>query len=249
MNAGNNTKNYYSNLNKDYLKCWSSLAKQDIDNFERAQVNNWLEKFVSTKEQPLKILELGVGPGRIAKEILMHNIEYYGADISNEMIESFKGRIGENVKIKQLVVSDISSENPFENIKFDCIVAMRMLYYSKNWPAIIEKLGQKLENNGTIIFCMPNKNSTAILGKLLKSDIVGYYTFEKELRGYLKKSGFDKIKIIGYARVPDVVYDVCTNKIFSLILIYFEKITRLFLGNNFASRMLYVTASRQSVNK
>jgi SAM-dependent methyltransferase len=242
------TKNYYNNLGKGYLNCWSSLAKRDVDNFERSFANKCLEKITSV-EKPIKLLELGVGPGRIAREALKHNIEYYGVDISKEMIEAFKRKIGENAKIKQLAVSDISSENPFENIKFDCIIAMRMLYYSKNWPDIIEKLGQKMENDGTIIFSMLNKNSTAILGKLLRSDIVGYYTTEKELRGYLKKSGFDKIKIIGYARMPDVVYDACTNKVFSSMLIYFEKIIRLFLGNNFAARMLYVTASRQSINK
>lgn len=248
MMPESNTKNYYNGLGKDYLNCWSSLAKQDVDNFERCWINKCLEK-LTIAEQPIKILELGVGPGRIAKEILKHNVEYYGVDISSEMINTIKEKIGNNSKIKQLIVSDISTENPFGEIEFDCIVAMRMLYYSHNWQAIIEKLSQKMDNKGTIIFSMLNNNSTAVLGKLLKSDIKGHYTTEKELRKCLKRAGFDKISIVGYARMPDVVYDACTNKIFSLALIYFEKILRLFMGNNFTARMLYVNASKRFVNK
>ena len=230
-------------MNADYFECWRSQAKQDINKFELNFINEILGQ-LSGENVMKRVLEIGIGPGRIAKEILKYTVEYYGVDISNKMIEVFRHNMNNENKIKELIVVDISHQIPFSELLFDIIVAIRVLYYNENWKEVISRFSAKIKPGGIFVFTMLNKRSTAILGALLKSGLVGYYTNKKELLSVLKENGFKNVELRGYARLPDVLYDFCRTKFSSNVLIFFERALRVILGKSFFSRMFYVVAKK-----
>lgn len=243
MNIDNSSvRNYYNDLNRSYLNCWESFAKKDIDRFEKNFIRNSLNLICNVKKNT-KVLEIGFGPGRIAKEILKYNVEYYGMDISEEMLKSFEQTFGKEKKIKKLEVGDISRGAAFKGNNFDLIVAIRILYYNRNWKEIIGDLANKLEKGGIFVFCMPNKYSLSILGNLF-GQVKGNYTSLKELREVLEKNGL-RVKIKGYAKLSDIIYDICANDWLAKPLIALETILRKILGELFLSKMFYVEARRE----
>jgi len=235
-------KNYYNNLNKNYLNCWESFAKKDIDRFEKNFIRDSLDLLAKARKNP-KVLEVGFGPGRIAREILKYNIEYYGVDISEEMLKSFEQTFGKEKKIKKLKVEDISKGITFKEKDFDLIVAWRVLYYNQNWKEIFNNLSGKLGKNGILVFCMPNKYSLSIFGNLF-GKVKGNYTSLKELKGVLEKNRL-RPKIKGYAKVSDIVYDICVNSWLAKPLLIFEIMLRKVFGELFLSKMFYVQTRRE----
>jgi len=236
-------RRHYDHLNTDYLKCWSSPAKQDINRFELNLIGNKVKQLSSKKR--IKVLEIGVGPGRIAQAILKYQVDYYALDISSQMIRVVKDRFVNNQKIKKIIKADISKKVPFPKEKFDLIIAMRVIYYNRNWKEVIEKLTDKINPGGSFIFCMLNKNSTAILGKLINKDrLEGHYTTLGELKDILIKNNFKKVSLWGYARIPDVVYDKCGSKLSATVLRMSENILSALFGKTLFVRMFYVTAQK-----
>lgn len=236
-------KEYFERVGNDYWRVWDSLAKRDISNFELTLVGRILAEKPSLG-RPLKVLEIGIGPGRVAKKILDFPVEYYGVDVSEKMLAVFKERFGSNPKVKELAVGDIGKETPFPKVKFDCIVAWRVLYYLENWPVVIEHLTTLLNPGGMMVISMLNSHSTAVLGKFFGGPLTGYYSNYSELQEFLKKNRFTEVKITGYARLPDVLYDWVNHPLSAKAVFLVENILRFFLGETFLARMFYVVARK-----
>lgn len=240
---GGRVKDFYGGIGGDYLRVWDGAAKKDIDGFEAAHVRRCLEGVLSGGGRA-RVLEIGVGPGRIAKRVLEYDVDYYGIDVSEEMIKAFKGYVGDSPKIKGLRVCDVRTEEPFGAMRYDCIIAMRMLYYNRNWKEIIKRLAMRLNGGGVLIFSMLNRYSSAILAKLLKEDVKGYYASRREILAVLKDSGFTDVKMSGYARMPDVIYDACGSNFSARLLKGLEGMLRLSMGGTYLARMYYVAARK-----
>lgn len=239
------TKQFYNQENKEYLRVWQSAAKQNISNFELSFVGNALDEIAKKRNTKISVLEIGVGPGRIAREILKRDVDYYGVDIADKMLDEFKQSFS-NDKIQKLEHCDVSDRTPFDSLNFDCLVAIRVFYYSANWQDIINRLARKINSGGRIIFTMPNKYSSAQMGKFLKNDyLTGHYTSISELKNILQNNGFTNIKIRGFARIPDVIYDWAKGKKAAQCLNAVEKILTFLLGKKFLMRMLYVSADKK----
>lgn len=245
--SNNAVRSHYDQLQVNYLECWSSLAKQNISRFELNLISNAVKQ-ISPKKK-IKVLEVGIGPGRIAQIILKYPVEYYALDISSKMVEVSKSKFRGNIKIKKIIEADISQENPFPKEKFDLIVAIRVLYYNKNWTEIISKLSNKLNAGGLLVFCILNRYSSAVLGKFINQDqLRGHYTNLGELKSILRTNHLKTITLEGYARLPDVIYDKCNSNLSAATVRIVEKISSIFLGKTLFMRMFYVIAQK-SKNK
>jgi len=245
MNHSEKTQTFYNQENKEYLRVWQSAAKKNISNFELFFVGNALDELAERKKTKISVLEIGVGPGRIAREILKRDVDYYGVDIADKMLNEFRQSLASN-KIQKLEQCDVSDKTPFDEQTFDCLVAIRVFYYSANWRDIVDRLAKKINSGGKIIFTMPNAYSSAQMGKLLRNDfLTGHYCSYADLRDLLRKNGFTNIKIRGFARVPDVVYDLAKSKIAVSLLGFTEKALTILLGKKFLMRMFYVSADKK----
>lgn len=235
-------KDHYDKLSRNYLDCWRSLAKRDINNFEIDFVDKWTKQ-IRNKKRTIKVLEIGFGPGRIARSLLKYNIEYYGLDISKEMYKTFTEEFKNEKKVKKITLGDIGTDSFYNGIKFDLIVAMRVLYYSKNWRENIKKLQEKLTQGGTLLFTMPNFYSIAILGNLF-GKLKGQYVKMAELKRIMSENKLNT-KFFGYAKISDIIYDICNTKTSSGILLKIEVFLRKFFGEIFLTKMFYVVSKKE----
>jgi len=238
-------KKYFDQIANSYLKNWQSEAKQAISNFELNFIHRQMKKVILPGKIS-SLLEIGFGPGRISEQLLKYEIDYYGIDISQEMLSVFKKKFGANKKVRKLAVVDISQKDFFKKLKFDAIVAMRVLYYLRNWSEVVERLSNKLNPGGVLVFCMLNSHSTAVLGRLTESGGVrGHFTSLKNLRKVLDFSDLDLLELGGFARLPDIIYDFADGKYSSRLLLGTERALRVVLGPLLFSRMFYVVARKK----
>lgn len=237
-------KEYFGRLGSRYERVWGSLAKRAISNFELDLVGRVLAEQVASLGAHTKVLEIGVGTGRVAEKILRLPVDYYGVDVAAKMLAVFRKRFGSNPKVKELAVGDVGRGLPFEDIKFDGIVAWRVLYYLENWPEVLGRLAVRLNPGGVLVFSLLNSRSTAILGKFFGGPLRGYDTTYAELQEVLKKNHLTDVKITGYARLPDVIYDGVNHPLAVKIVFLVENVLRFFLGETLLARMFYVVARK-----
>jgi len=245
IRSNKDLKQQYDDLNEQYLGAWKSLAKQELSQYELDFIEKGMAA-LSERKGTLKVLELGIGPGRISQMLLRHNIDFYGADISEGMINSFKKKFKTNKKIKKLELCDITKNIPFKDIKFDVIVAFRMLYDNEEWREIIKTLAGRLTKSGVLIFNTHNVYSIASLGSFFgKSKFGYYYTTLKELKNVLAKNNLG-FSIVGYGKLPDVIYDKCDNVFLARLLKNTENLLTVFLGEMLFTKMFHVVAKKRS---
>jgi ubiquinone/menaquinone biosynthesis C-methylase UbiE len=235
----NQNKNHWDNLNINYNKVWQGRAKQEMSKREVGFINHYLKI-----KNPKNILDLGCGTGRILNNLVANtnpDVKIDGIDISSEMVKICKKKFKNENKIKFIEVCDISNkELPFSK-KFDFITAIRVLKYNRNWDKIIEKIYQRLNNNGILIFEMLNNHS---INRLFRYDIPLYRTTPKKLKIFLKNVGFEILEIRSFTRVPDFFYGLSNNKFYVKALLSLEKLLEFFLGKVSMGRILFLAVKK-----
>ena len=230
---------HWDGIGENYNKVWNPKCKELIKTKEKELIND-----IILKKKPKKVLDIGVGNGRIL-EILNENkniSEIYGIDLSKEMIVFCKEKFKNQSKVKELKQCDISSERIPFNEKFDMITSIRVLKYNKNWKEIIGKINNSLDKDGVFIFTMLNANS---ITRFSKYPIPLYRTTFKELKEVLRKNNFSILKMQTFSRIPDYFYDVYNTKSWCKFLKYSEKMIELFLGRKLLGRIIYVVSKKK----
>lgn len=237
---------YWDGRGVTYSKSWQSIAKKRLSDLEVKLVKNTVESTLKNENyKKLRTLDIGVGIGRISQEILKYNVEHYATDVSKTMIDYSRNKFSGRKKVKRIVIHDILNPLPNSWGKFNVITAIRVLSYTKHWKRGLENIYNSLHSGGYLVFTFPNKNSSVLLTKLL----VGkkYHGVElnyKQLKSSLEKVGFSEIKIIGFSRLFDTLYDKANTKKSSNRLYTTEKILRLFFGAKLFVRLFYITCKK-----
>ena len=139
-----------------------------------------------------RVLDLGCGNGNVIALLQdRKEAEYYGLDLSAEMIEEAEKRLGRQVS---LCVGD--AENlPYEDGFFDVIICNASFHHYPNHQKAVQEMKRVLKRNGTIILGDP-----AVKPRLL-SWIVNWYLrhcssgdvkiwSRKEITALFRKNGF-----------------------------------------------------------
>lgn len=249
MNSQRVTK-YYDKRGEDYSRAWASIAKKRLSEKESSLIRKELESIQKTKgSNKIKTLDIGIGTGRISEEILKYQVEHWGTDISQTMVNLCKNKFNKpryNGKIKQFIVHDINNPLSEEWGKFDLVTAMRVLDYTKSWEEEIRNIFNAMNPGGILIFTFANKYSTLILPRLMwKKTYLGDGTSsKKELESAIQRIGFSKCEITGFSRLMDVFYDWCNNNMSAGILFSIEKFLETIFGKTLFARVLYVICKK-----
>lgn len=237
-------KKYWNNIGSHYSEVWNTKVRQKLSDKELTFITKYLHEY-----NPLKILDIGVGNGRIL-EILNKNssdkLEIYGIDVARSMVEYLKKLFHKEKKIKALEINDISKEDIIFDTNFDFVTAIRVLKYNRNWPEILIKIFKKMNKNGLLIFTMPNIYSVAALHKdtFSENNIPINYTCPDKLEKILNDIGFHVIEMRGFSRIPDLFYRINGNNFYISMLMFSEKILELIFGKLFLSRYLFVVCKK-----
>lgn len=241
------TADYWNMRGETYSRSWKSEAKKRLSRLEIDFVHQAVELAAKNnlEHQPLRVLEIGVGTGRIAETILNNNIEYYGTDISQTMVDYCTSKFSNNAKVRCLLVHDILYPVPRDFGSFDVVIAMRVLAYSKAWQEELANIHQAMNVGGYLVFSFPNRYSSIKITRFVFKGATPTHDLSyKELTDGLRKIGFHDFEIIGFARLFDLLYDWCNSKFSTNILYAIENILRFILGSRFLTRLFYIRCKK-----
>lgn len=235
---------YWNMRGSTYSRSWQSLAKKRMSKMETEFVHKAIATLKNkSKKDPIKVLDIGIAIGRISDEILKHNVELYGTDISKTMIDFCRRKYVNNKKVKKIQIHDIQIPLPKNLGEFDLVTAYRVLSYNpvSNLPRQLTNIYNAMNVGGKFIFTFPNRYSTMFIPKLLsKESRLGYELDYKTLVSLIENAGFSEYQIVGFTRLLDTFYDRSNSKIATNILFGIEKIFSIIFGKRLFVRMFYI---------
>ncbi len=135
------------------IKAYESTQKYSFDN---TIILNWYaQRIVNKYPSELKVLDLGLGHGIVAKIFSNHFQDYTVLDGSSQIIEKFKNK---NKKFKGNI-QEVFFEDYNTNERYDLIVMGFILEHVDNPLIILNKYKKYLKTNGKIIITVPNAES------------------------------------------------------------------------------------------
>lgn len=97
-----------------------------------------------------RLLEPGVGTGRIALPLVAAGCDVVGVDLSAQMLGALRGARRDEQGRLDLVRCDIS-RLPFRPAVFDAVVCVHVLHLIEDWRGLLQRLLTILRPGGTII--------------------------------------------------------------------------------------------------
>ena len=94
-----------------------------------------------------KILEVGVGTGRIVRPLLSRGIRVFGVDISTRMMARFLELIQNGVPRPQLIQAD-ACQLPFQNKVFQAVIAIHVFHLIREWQLALSEMQRVLQPGG-----------------------------------------------------------------------------------------------------
>ena len=142
-----------------------------------------------------KLLDVGCGTGNLLSLIYSKfNVEIAGIDLSPNMLEIARNKLGENADLR---LGD--SENlPFENETFDIVTCTDSFHHYPNPENVLAEFKRVLKPKGTSIIAdpwapTPFRQLVNIFMQFNKGGNVKLYS-EAEIRGLFENAGFKNIE-------------------------------------------------------
>lgn len=99
-----------------------------------------------------KVLEIGVGTGRIAMPFVQKNIDYVGIDISAPMLEKFAEKFPTLPNHLTLLHGD-ATQMPFIAHSFSHVLAYHVFYFISDLGQVMKEIMRVLLPTGTFVHC------------------------------------------------------------------------------------------------
>lgn len=141
----------------------------------KKRLSFWVELFQDYIVGNNNIIELGCGPGLMAKELLDMGNHVDAVDGSGKMIKKAKEYLGDFSDIN-FVEGYISKDflSQFAESQYDHVISSSVLEYIKDFDIIVNEVQRILKPEGFFIFSIPNKQSVF---RFIES--LAYYLFGK----------------------------------------------------------------------
>src|SRR5208337_1144043 len=139
-----------------------------------------------------KVLDLGCGPGLYGKEFVKRGYEYWGVDISPEVIEEAKRAVKkvDGETMAHFMVSDIENLD-LPPKTFDIVIASWVLEFLETDSKAIKQIRRVLKSGGTAIVVLNNVRSYNRVVRKLTLDL-----FKKFPPGFMtRQRGFQHFRI------------------------------------------------------
>lgn len=234
---------FYNSVGSGYSENWGERRKgmEIINKFEKAFIEDNLNDFIKLNNKKIKVLNVGTASGRIC-EILLKNslVEYYGLDISGEMVNIVKNKFQSKKNFFEIKQCDISQGITYENKMFDFISCVRVLKYNDNWKEILADIFRILKKDGEFCFSMPNCRSFNFFSK---GPLNMYKTNKKELIGLLRRLGFRDIEFFRGFKIPDFFYSKVKSNFCIFFLNRIEMVLN-FIFKDFFTKLFYIRCKK-----
>jgi protein-L-isoaspartate O-methyltransferase len=153
-------------------------------------VERYLDRLAAEVPAGARVLDIGCGTGVVTLALLERGFEVTGVDISAEMLEQLRARLG---KFKpQLLQGDVF-DLPVPNDSFDAIVSRWVLPHFPQWPLSVMEAATKLRPGGVLLFDMCSEPNRALSGPLPPAfgyDLDG----DRDARGFYATVGLGQLR-------------------------------------------------------
>lgn len=238
---------YWNKRGESYSRSWQSVAKRRLNRSETDLVRNVIE--LASQQScgnKLRTLDIGIGTGRISEVILEYDVEHYGTDVSQTMIDYCGVKFEHNIKIKQLSIHDILNPIPKEWGEFNVVTAIRVLSYMTRWRQGLQNIYHTMKPGGYLVFTFPNRYSSALLTKwIIGKRHRGCELTFRELKKSLSDIGFSHHQIEGFSKLFDTLYDRCNDNRSTNLLFNVEKFLNVIFGSTLFTRLFYVICKKE----
>jgi SAM-dependent methyltransferase len=198
--AVGSNRDHWEGVGPAYRLEWSSPSKEALSRKELDFVTLHLDP------EPATALDIGVGNGRILGHLLQmtQGTQIFGIDIAEAMVNVCRDKFADEDRIQTISVCDISTQPVPFNTHFELITAIRVLKYSQNWAEIVGRLIQHLDDNGSLVFSIPNRHS---LSRWSRAYAVPWETTTcAEVRSLARRVDADVVQMAGFGRLPFFAY-------------------------------------------
>lgn len=160
-------KEFYNTKNKNFAtKIWSKIRHGLLANIRNEiGISNQvyeLHKVWLGDLKDKKVLDLGCYSGNNLSIYLAENAkEYVGLDLSDVGINKLNNRI-KHIPNAKGVAADFLNDESFSDKNFDVIYAYGVLHHFKNVDVLINRLNEKLADNGVVVSYDPLETSIPV---------------------------------------------------------------------------------------
>ncbi|MEJ2708064.1 MAG: class I SAM-dependent methyltransferase [Anaerolineales bacterium] len=109
------------------------------------------ETLVNVLPHDAKVLEVGVGTGRIALPLLAHQLDLTGIDLSRRMMDRLRTKLPSGARIPTLAQAD-ATRLPFANDVFDVILAVHVYHLIAGWREAIRESLRVRKPGGMLLY-------------------------------------------------------------------------------------------------
>jgi len=182
-----------------------------------------------------RVLDIGVGTGRIAQLLAPRGVQVYGIDISPGMLDQAKMRlIGSQVNF---TLADAGQGIPFKDASFDFVICFRVIKYIPTWRRTIQEVARVLKPGGIYLLEITNRYSVAHLSGRGQD----YLTLSfKEVKEQLEANGLLILRFEAGTRLPFPLYVRVNSLLILNCLKFLERSMNLMFPKPFLSRSLKI---------
>ncbi len=136
-----------------------------------------------------RVLEIGVGTGRIALPVAPYVQRYFGIDISPLMMRRLLEKRGDEPI--SLVQGD-ATRLPFPRAAFEAVMAVHIFHLIPGWQQVLVELARVLKPGGCLIHCWNSNDQAIDIETTLKELVSGGRAEAVGARGntFLEESGW-----------------------------------------------------------
>ena len=201
------------------------------DNFRYQKEAHILKNLDLIDFQEKRVLEIGLGQGADAEQIIKRGGIYSGVDLTRESVERVKMRFSLRNLPFEAVKHGSALDLPFPNNSFDIVFSHGVLHHIPDIQTAQKEIARVLKPGGRLIVMLYAKRSINYLFSIfflrraglvalyfLKPEVGGIYAHhlkkarQKGLRDYLKMNNFIHVNTDGPLNPYSKVYDLSEVK-------------------------------------
>jgi ubiquinone/menaquinone biosynthesis C-methylase UbiE len=222
-------KDFYENwaeINKTLAQRWDSviefnphhgIGKTLTDKYWVSEITRLLSLWLPRKTKGLKLLKYDLyneatGTAEVTEWFLKKGFDFYGVDISKEVIKRARKNFGHKVKKSHIVLGDVR-KLPFKDNTFDVVFSFGTIEHIRENATSVNEAFRVLKPGGIFITGINNKLDiwgsyfinewTNKVYKHITSYEASFFPWQQ--REWLNQAGFEKIKTSGMIMFPHAI--------------------------------------------
>ena len=122
-----------------------------FNRYEQARINRDIDLIaLFGKGTPRVALDIGCGTGNLFFKFLKRGFHVVGVDISREMIDILRDKLGNRANLMDLHCSEIDNFLKDEKREYDVVSISSVLHHLPNWYKTLETICDRISNKGIL---------------------------------------------------------------------------------------------------